>query len=148
MLLEDELAEAWCATAEAPLFIDGGISRSGRVASSTNAIGVIKSHLTLYVEGDALKTVVGLAKGERSSVFRVSPRSRTEVMSWYLRLRDAGGPRCAVGIGADRDVEVRQSHRARRRDLALGASRDRLRWHYPMDVGTKCPTAFGTSKNS
>ena len=89
--LEDELAEAWCALGEAPLFIDGGISRSGRVASSASAIGVIKSHRTLYVEGDALKTVVGLAKGERSSVFLVSPRSRSEVMSWYLRLRDPAG---------------------------------------------------------
>jgi len=89
--LEDELAEAWCALGEAPLFIDGGISRSGRVASSASAIGVIKSHRTLYVEGEALKTVVGLAKGERSSVFLVSPRSRSEVMSWYLRLRDPAG---------------------------------------------------------
>jgi hypothetical protein len=58
------------------------------VASSTNVVGVIKSHRTLYVEGEALKTVVGLAKGERSSVFLVSPRSRHAVMSWYLRLRD------------------------------------------------------------
>jgi len=89
--LEDELAEAWCARGEAPLFVDGGISRSGRVASSTNVIGVIKSHRTLYVEGEALKTVVGLGKGERSSVFLVSPRSRHAVMSWYLRLRDPAG---------------------------------------------------------
>jgi hypothetical protein len=89
--LEDELAEAWCALAGAPLFIDGGISRSGRVASSANAVGVIKSHRTLYVEGEALKTVVRLARGERSSVFLVSPRSRSAVMSWYLRLRDPEG---------------------------------------------------------
>jgi hypothetical protein len=89
--LEDELAEAWCAIGGAPLFIDGGISRSERVASSASAIGVIKSHRTLYVEGEALKTVVGLARGERSSVFLVSPRSRSAVMSWYLRLRDPAG---------------------------------------------------------
>src|SRR5450759_611228 len=89
--LEDELAEAWCDIGGAPLFIDGGISRSGRVASSANAIGVIKSHRTLYVEGEALKTVVRLARGERSSVFLVSPRSRSAVMSWYLRLRDPEG---------------------------------------------------------
>jgi len=96
--LEDELAEAWCALGEAPLFIDGGISRSGRVASSASAIGVIKSHRTLYVEGEALKTVVGLAKGERSSVFLVSPRSRSEVMSWYLRLRDPAGHEVLWGL--------------------------------------------------
>ncbi len=96
--LEDELAEAWCAIGGAPVFIDGGISRSGRVASSANAIGVIKSHRTLYVEGDALKTVVGLSRGERSSVFVVSPRSRSEVMSWYLRLRDPAGQDVLWGL--------------------------------------------------
>ncbi len=89
--LEDELAQAWCAFGGPPLFIDGGISRSEQVATSSTAIGVIKSHRTLYVEGEALKTVAGLGKGERSSVFLVSPRSRSAVMSWYLRLRDPEG---------------------------------------------------------
>jgi hypothetical protein len=89
--LEDELAEAWCARGEAPLFIDGSITRSPHAAASANAIGVIKSHFTLYVEGEALRTVVGLAKGERSSVFQVTPKSRSAVMSWYLRLRDPEG---------------------------------------------------------
>jgi hypothetical protein len=96
--LEDELAEGWCASAGDPMFIDGGISRSGRVASSVNAIGVIKSHFTLYVEGDALRTVVGLAKGERSSVFQVAPRSRSAVMSWYLRLREPEGHDALWGL--------------------------------------------------
>jgi hypothetical protein len=96
--LEDELAEAWCAVGGAPLFIDGGITRSERVASSENAIGVIKSHFTLYVEGEALKTVIGLAKGERSSVFEVTPKSRTAVMSWYLRLRDPEGHDALWGL--------------------------------------------------
>jgi len=89
--LEDALAEAWCASAAGPVFIDGGIGRSERVASSANAIGVIKSHFTLYVEGEALKTVVDLTRGERSSVFEVSSRSRNTVLSWYLRLRDPVG---------------------------------------------------------
>jgi hypothetical protein len=89
--LEDQLAEAWCARGESPLFVDGGISRSSVVSASSCAIGVIKSHRTLYVEGDALRTVMGLRRGERSSVFRVSPRSRNSVLSWYLRLRDAHG---------------------------------------------------------
>jgi hypothetical protein len=96
--LEDELAEAWCASARDPMFIDGGISRSGRVASSANAIGVIKSHFTLYVEGEALRTVVGLARGERSSVFQVAPRSRSAVMSWYLRLREPQGHDALWGL--------------------------------------------------
>jgi len=96
--LEDELAEAWSAVGGAPLFVDGGISRSGRVASSDTAIGVIKSHFTLYVEGEALKTVIDLAKGERSSVFQVTPKSRTAVMSWYLRLRDPEGHDALWGL--------------------------------------------------
>lgn len=89
--LEDQIAEAWCSRSEAPLFVDGGINRSGAVATSGCAVGVIKSHRTLYVEDDALKIVLNLGVNERSSVFRVSPRARNSVMSWYLRQRDANG---------------------------------------------------------
>ena len=110
--LEDQLAEAWCARGDAPLFIDGGISRSARVASSLSAVGVIKSHRTLYVEDDALRIVLGLEKGERSSVFRVSPRSRSSVMSWYLRLRDAKGHDPMWGLVR---VEVAESDRPAQR---------------------------------
>ncbi|MEX2109646.1 MAG: hypothetical protein WD802_03485 [Gemmatimonadaceae bacterium] len=85
--LEHEFAEAWCASEKAPLFIDGGISGIPN-ASSSCAVGVVKSHRTLFAEGDALRTVFRLSKGERSSVFRVSPRSRSTVYSWYLRVRD------------------------------------------------------------
>jgi hypothetical protein len=106
--LEDELAEAWCVRGEAPLFVDGGISRSARVASSSCAVGVIKSHRTLYVEDDALRIVLELEKGERSSVFRVSPRSRHSVMSWYLRLRDPKGHDPMWGLVR---VEVAESER-------------------------------------
>jgi len=110
--LEDQLAEAWCARGEAPLYIDGGISRSARVASSTCAVGVIKSHRTLYVEGDALRVVLGLEKGERSSVFRVSPRSRSSVLSWYLRLRNPKGREAMWGLVR---VEVADCERAAER---------------------------------
>jgi hypothetical protein len=96
--LEDRLAEAWCALAESPLFIDGGISRTPNVASSTCAVGVVKSHRTLYVEGDALRVVMGLRNGERSSVFRVSPRSRSSVLSWYLRQRSSDGHDAMWGL--------------------------------------------------
>jgi hypothetical protein len=97
-MLEDKLAEAWCARGEAPLYIDGGISRSQSVAASSCAIGVIKSHRTLYVEGDALRIVLALEKGERSSIFRVSPRSRSAVLSWYLRLRNPDGRDAMWGL--------------------------------------------------
>lgn len=110
--LEDRLAEAWCKRGEAPLYIDGGISRSASVASSSCAIGVIKSHRALYAEGDALGVVFGLEKGERSSVFRVSPRSRSSVLSWYLRVRPAGGRDALWGLVR---VEMSECDRASER---------------------------------
>lgn len=89
--LEQRLAERWCATERDPLFIDGGISGSESVAVSACTVGVVKSHRTLYAEGDALATVLALRSGERSSVFRVTSPRRTTVASWYLRLRDPLG---------------------------------------------------------
>ena len=117
-LLEDRLAEAWCGQGATPIFIDGGISRSANVASSTLVVGVIKSHRTLYVEGDALRIVLGLRKGERSSVFRVSPRSRNSVMSWYLRLRAGEGRDPLWGL-----VRVEVAERDRSSDRANEISR-------------------------
>jgi hypothetical protein len=116
--LEDRLAEAWCVQGATPIFIDGGISRSASVATSSLAVGVIKSHRTLYVEGDALRIVLGLRKGERSSVFRVSPRSRNSVMSWYLRLRGGEGRDPLWGL-----VRVEVAERERPSDRANEISR-------------------------
>ncbi len=89
--LEQRLAERWCAHESDPLFIDGGISGSEAVAGSGCPVGVVKSHLTLYVEGEALGVVAELPHRHRSSVFRVTSRKRTTVASWYLRLRDRAG---------------------------------------------------------
>ena len=89
--LEWRLAEAWCQQEDEPLFIDGGISGSEAVAVSPATIGVVKSHRTLYAEGDALVAVLSLGHRERSSVFRVTSPRRTAVASWYLRLRDPDG---------------------------------------------------------
>lgn len=86
--LEQRLAEQWCAEERDTLFIDGGLSGSEKVSCSSTAIGVVKSHRTLYAEGEALDTVLSLGEGERSSVFRVTSSRRTSVGSWYLRLRD------------------------------------------------------------
>ena len=96
--LEIALAEAWCAREEGTLFIDGGISASPRVASSGCAIGVVKSHRTIYAEDADLRTVLALGAGERSSVFRLSPRSRSSVMSWYLRMRSNAGRDAMWGL--------------------------------------------------
>jgi Uncharacterized protein conserved in bacteria len=89
--LEYRFAEEWCVNEDSPLFIDGGISGSARVASSPLAIGVVKSHRTLYADNPALATLFALKKGERSTVFRIAPRSRHSVASWYLRIRSANG---------------------------------------------------------
>lgn len=89
--LEQRLAERWCAREREPLFIDGGISGSEAVAVSGCTVGVVKSHRTLYAEGDALAAVLALGHRERSSAFRVTSPKRTTVASWYLRLRDPRG---------------------------------------------------------
>jgi hypothetical protein len=86
--VERQLAEQWCAEETDPVFIDGGISASESVAASMIAVGVVKSHFTLYVGGDALEAVLSLKHRERSSVFRITSPKRTTVASWYLRLRD------------------------------------------------------------
>jgi hypothetical protein len=88
---EQRLAEAWCTHEREPLFIDGGISGSEKVAISECTVGVVKSHRTLYAEGDALQTILRLRRGERSSVIRITSPKRVPVASWYLRLRDASG---------------------------------------------------------
>lgn len=89
--IEQHLAEQWCLEEGDALFIDGGISGSEQVAISAQTVGVVKSHRTLYAEGDALATVLSLGAHERSSVFRVTSSKRTTVASWYLRLREAAG---------------------------------------------------------
>lgn len=89
--LERRLAERWCAAEHDRLFIDGGISGSEAVAASACTVGVVKTHRTLYAEGPALQTVLGLEHRERSSVFRITSTRRTMVASWYLRLRDPAG---------------------------------------------------------
>jgi hypothetical protein len=96
--LELSLAERWCASRGEPIMIDGGIGASEAVARSPCAVGVVKSHRTLYAEGDALAIVLALGKGERSSVIRVAPRARSEVLSWYLRLRHAEGRDALWGL--------------------------------------------------
>jgi hypothetical protein len=70
------------------VLIDGGISGADSIAHAKQAVGVIKSHRTLYAEGEALARVFRLERGERSSVFRVTSPKRTAVASWYLRIRE------------------------------------------------------------
>ena len=90
--LEQELAEEWCRAADAPLYIDGGVSKSEKVATSRCTVSVVKSHRTMYVD-DALPIVLELPAGWRTSVFAVTHAGDwlSPVASWYLRLRDPAG---------------------------------------------------------
>ena len=88
---EQELGHQWCASENATLLVDGGISGSEKIASSTCAIGVVKSHRTLHADGTDLNTLLGLRHRQRTSVFRIAPSRRAAVLSWYLRLRDPAG---------------------------------------------------------
>lgn len=92
--LEQQLAERWIDRADGDtLYVDGGISSSARLATSSLAIGVVKSHRILYGDPAAVRTILTLERAERSSVFTViSPnRWRAPVASWYLRLREPAG---------------------------------------------------------
>jgi hypothetical protein len=89
--LEQGLAERWCSLERGMLFIDGGISGSERVAVAACTVGVVKSHRTLYAEGEELQRILELRRAERSSVFRITSPKRIPVASWYLRLRDPAG---------------------------------------------------------
>lgn len=96
--LEQRLAERWCTERNGPIYIDGGISGSERVARARCAIGVVKSHRTLYADGEGLSVIFRLAQGERSTLFAIEPSRRTAVASWYLRLRTAHGHDPSFGL--------------------------------------------------
>jgi hypothetical protein len=104
--LEVELAEEWCMRESLPILIDGSIEGSQRLAASRCAVGVIKSHRRLFADGSALRTLMHLRNRERSSVFRVTPRGRHSVMSWYLRLRDPTGHDAMWGLVRVEAAEV------------------------------------------
>lgn len=96
--LEQRLADAWCGQEPGVLYIDGSIAASPVASTSELAIGVVKSHRTLYGEGTAFRVVMGLEAGERSSVFRVAHRGRNPVASWYVRVRPAAGRDALFGL--------------------------------------------------
>lgn len=90
--LEQRLADQWCSTEQRRLYVDGGIGGANeRVATAPCVTGVVKSHRTLYAEGDDLARILALHAGERSSALRITSPKRLPVMSWYLRLRDPAG---------------------------------------------------------
>lgn len=115
---ERKLAELWCSGETDPLFIDGGIGGSARAASAPCAVGVVKTHQTLFADGDGLEVVMSLRRGERSSVFARPAQGRNSVISWYLRLRDPRGHDAMFGLvrieaSAGGDVSARANEISR-----------------------------------
>jgi hypothetical protein len=121
---ERELAERWCAVEKGNLLVDGGISGSERVAVSPCTVGVVKSHRTLYAQGESLATILRLRRGERSSVFKITSPKRTTVSSWYLRFRDPAGHDPMWGL-----VRVEVAQPSRVEESAIGERADQVsRW--------------------
>jgi hypothetical protein len=85
---EHQLAREWIASARGPLLVDGGIAAEATVAVSAHAVGVVKSHRTLYVDGDSFARTLALRAGERTTAVAIASPRRTRVASFYLRLRD------------------------------------------------------------
>jgi len=122
--VEQELAEEWCMREEQPLFIDGGLSGSERVAVSACSVGVVKSHRALYAKGGDLQTVLALGAAERSSVFRIAPAKRVPLASWYLRLREPLGHDPMWGL-----VRVEIAHPEPGRESTVSDNADEVsRW--------------------
>ncbi|MFN8583389.1 MAG: hypothetical protein U0163_20740 [Gemmatimonadaceae bacterium] len=89
--VEHACADDWCAREVAPLFVDGGVPRGNQAAHAMQCVGVIKSHHTLYAQGDGLRVIASLGDGMRSRVIRIDPTWGPAVASWYLRVRRAPG---------------------------------------------------------
>ena len=109
---EQRVAAEWCAAERAPLFIDGGIAGSESLSRNPAAIGVVKSHRTIYGGTEGMSLALSLAEAERTSVMRIAPRGRTPVHSWYLRTRDPAGRDAFWGlvrveVAEGRDVSER-----------------------------------------
>ena len=124
--LEHRLAESWVARERSPLYIDGGISGSARTLAAPNAVGVVKSHRVLYGDPAAVRIILSLVEGERSSVFTIdSPDGRrSPVASWYLRIHDAAGRDPLWGM-----VRVEMAAPAAVAAHAIGARADQVsRW--------------------
>lgn len=86
--IERELAIRWCGANQGGwLLVDGSLTLSPELASCRSAVGLIKSHRTMFFDGADARVVLDLKVGERTSVFEPQTRSLTPVRSFYLRLR-------------------------------------------------------------
>ncbi len=111
--LERAMGGAWCdAHAERPLYVDGSLRTSRAMLDSDGAVGVVKSHATLYVPDDVLPRVAALEAGQRTSVIAALDGSeRPRFFTWYLRLRNAAGRDPFFGL-IRAETGVRDDHAA------------------------------------
>ncbi|HYW50160.1 MAG TPA: hypothetical protein VE861_06125 [Gemmatimonadaceae bacterium] len=91
--MERRIGEQWCDVhAGRPLYVDGSLRTSVAMMRSGGAVGVVKSHATLYVLDDELPVVAALEAMQRTSVIiALDSTSRPRFLTWYLRLRASAG---------------------------------------------------------
>ncbi len=95
--LERALADRWTREGDGWLWIDGPLPGDD-ASRAEHLFGVVKSHRTLYADGDRLEPLFALRAGERSRVFALEAATRVRVASWYLRLRDNVGQGPLYGL--------------------------------------------------
>jgi hypothetical protein len=116
--MERAVGDAWCAEhADRALYVDGSLRTSHAMMRSAGAVGVVKSHATLYLPDTAFPLVAALGAGQRTSVLAaLDGAGRTRFLTWYLRLRSAVGRDPFFGLirvecGArDGDVSGAEAH--------------------------------------
>ena len=91
--LERAVGEQWCAAhADRPLYVDGSLRTSHAMMRSAGAVGVVKSHATLYMPDSALQGVMTLDAARRTTLLEaLDVNERPLFHTWYLRLRSATG---------------------------------------------------------
>ncbi|MCC6485332.1 MAG: hypothetical protein IT209_10845 [Armatimonadetes bacterium] len=97
---EADLLQSWGAFSSDRdwLLVDGALSSSFRKGAQERVVGVIKSHLARYFEGDDYRLILNLKVGQRTSVFRPRVPNLEPVYSWYLRLHDDTGRDPTFGL--------------------------------------------------
>jgi hypothetical protein len=91
--LERNVGDMWCDPhADRLLYVDGSLRTSHAMLRSPGAVGVVKSHATLYVPDEQFSVIASLQAAQRSSVLLARDASkRPKFYTWYLRLRNADG---------------------------------------------------------
>jgi hypothetical protein len=83
---ERRVALEFATRKDAWLVVDGAITALPFPRTFTNAIGVVKSHETQFLNGNDLTVALTLDVGQRTSVFARVTESGKRVLTWYLRL--------------------------------------------------------------